>query len=181
MEGLPGARVDNPAHRHAHGKIFPIFSPISDSVSPRGEDLNAKQCRSADNLFSGSFYRDHHHIGDAKAVGPDLQPHFGHYTAPELAPLPQPASDVQLQKAVTLLAQIPLYQLAVDVIAVGVVGCPKIFFDRNECSHTHNDILSADFVTGAGMTSERWRKIEQLYHAALEGGRGVLACVDPEL
>jgi hypothetical protein len=31
------------------------------------------------------------------------------------------------------------------------------------------------------MTSERWRKIEQLYHAALEGGRGVLACVDPEL
>jgi len=31
------------------------------------------------------------------------------------------------------------------------------------------------------MTSERWRKIEQLYHAALEGGRGVLAGVDPEL
>jgi hypothetical protein len=31
------------------------------------------------------------------------------------------------------------------------------------------------------MTAERWRKIEQLYHAALEGGRGVLAGVDPEL
>jgi hypothetical protein len=31
------------------------------------------------------------------------------------------------------------------------------------------------------MTSEHWRKIEELFHAALEGGRGVLATADPEL
>jgi hypothetical protein len=31
------------------------------------------------------------------------------------------------------------------------------------------------------MTAERWRKIEELYHAALEGGRGVLAGADPEV
>src|SRR5271165_5523041 len=36
-------------------------------------------------------------------------------------------------------------------------------------------------MSGTAMTPERWRKIEELYHAALARGRGVLASVDPEL
>ena len=36
MEGLAGARVDNPAHRHAHGKIFPDFLPHFGELVPPG-------------------------------------------------------------------------------------------------------------------------------------------------
>ncbi len=31
------------------------------------------------------------------------------------------------------------------------------------------------------MTPERWRQIEELYHAAQEQGRGVLATIDPDV
>lgn len=143
--------IKYPHLRHAHLEVVPDTLAGLLYRILRRENLDAQKRRVEHNLLARRVPRPDADIGYAEASRFHLYAKFGiDANMRFIFDRPQKFNQLRLQIAVVLFAQVSLLHLAVDIVAIGTIGTPEVFGNRNRGAGRHRWTLWDNYALAGG-------------------------------
>src|SRR5580658_3148483 len=131
-------RIDDPDVGDAECEIV-----VDALLDPRhaifaGQYFYPDEWRLAQNRLLLFLAENHANVGDAEACESDLYAPFGkNLDIPLLSPVVKIGADSHLKGRVILFSQISLQDEAIDVVAVGAIGCVQVLAHADQFTRGH--------------------------------------------